>query len=85
MEKTIEAIKNLRRVLWERSMELESNIMGWEEETCGMDEETEEAQDLIHKTNLAYEELRLNDKLMEKLSLCGYCRMSDHNLCKLCG
>ena len=84
MEKTINAIKTLRETLMARSIELESLIMGLEEETCNMSEDTEEAQELIHKIGLAYEELRLNDNLMKKLSLCGYCQMSDHNLCKYC-
>lgn len=85
MEKTIAAIKTLRETLRARSAELEEIIMTLEEQTCSMSEETEEAQELIHQTNKAYKELRANDKLMQSLSLCEYCKASDHNLCNICG
>lgn len=88
MQDTINAILNLKNTLHKRSLELEELISELEELTCDMgaeEEETEEAQELIHKTNLLYQELRLNDKLMRELSLCEYCKLSDHNLCNICG
>lgn len=88
MEKTIEAIKTLRETLKARSVELEELILSLEEQTCGMspeEQETDEAQDLIHQTSRAYQELRANDKLMQNLSLCEYCKLADHNLCDICG
>lgn len=88
MEKTINAIKTLRETLRVRSIELEELILSLEEQTCRLspeEQETDEAQDLIHQTSRAYQELRANDKLMQSLSLCEYCKASDHNLCNICG
>ena len=88
MKETINAIMNLKNTLHKRSLELEELISELEELTCGMgaeEEETEEAQELIHRTGLLYQELRLNDKLMESLSLCEYCKLGKHNLCDICG
>lgn len=85
MEKTINTVKNLREILCARSAELEEIIMELEERTCSMMDDTEEAQELIHQTSRAYQELRANDKLMHSLNLCEYCKLSDHNLCDLCG
>lgn len=88
MEKTVNAIKTLRETLRARSAELEELILNLEEQTCGLspeEQETDEAQDLIHQTSRAYQELRANDKLMQSLTLCDYCKASDHNLCNICG
>ena len=90
MEKTVNAVKTLRETLWARSVELESLIMELEEKTCGLDpeeQETDEAQELIHKTSLAYDELRLNDKLLQAIDSmrCDYCRLDpDRRLCDFC-
>lgn len=88
MEKTVNAIMTLRETLRARSIELEELIMELEEKTCGMspeEQETDEAQELIHQTSRAYQELRANDRLMKSLTLCDYCKASDHNLCDICG
>ena len=84
MENTITAIKTLQETLRQRNAELEELILSLEEQTCSMNDETETAQDLIHQTAALYKELRLNDKLMNNLSLCEYCKLSDKPLCKLC-
>lgn len=85
MQESINTIKRLHEILRKRSIELEELIMELEERTCGMDEESEEAQELIHETGLAYQELRLNDRYIKELSLCDWCKLSDHNLCEVCG
>lgn len=87
MEKTVSAIKSLRETLRARSIELEELILSLEEQTCELspeEQETDEAQGLIERTNRLYRELRANDKLMNKLSLCEYCKLSDKPLCELC-
>lgn len=88
MQESINTIKRLHEILRKRSIELEELIMELEEQTCGItpeEEETEEMQELIHKTSLAYQELRLNDRYIKELSLCDWCKLSDHNLCEFCG
>ena len=88
MQDTINAIINLRNTLHKRNVELEELISELEELTCGMgaeEEESEEAQKLVRQTSLLYQELRLNDKLMSKLSLCEYCKLNDNSLCEYCG
>lgn len=90
MERTVNAIKNLRETLRTRSVELEELILSLEEQTCGLspeEQETDRAQDLIRKTSLAYDELRLNDKLMQAIDSmrCDYCRLDpDCRLCDFC-
>ncbi len=90
MKESIDAIMNLRELLRKRSIELEELIMELEEQTCGItpeEEETEEAQELIHKTSLAYQELRLNDRMREDIqrNLCDWCKLNpNQRLCDFC-
>lgn len=85
MEKTIEAIKTLRETLKNRSIELENLLECWEDRLCMIEEDNEESETLMKLCRDAYKELRANDKLMKSLTLCDYCKASDHNLCNICG
>ena len=85
MERTVNAIKTLRKTIMARSVELEDMLECWEDRLAMIEEETAEYEDLCKLCRDAYRELRTNDKLMENLSLCEYCKVSDHNLCDLCG
>lgn len=84
MEKTVTAILNLREILKARSVELENLMECWEDRLTMIEEDNEESDTLIKLCRDAYRELRANDKLMQSLSLCEYCKASDHNLCDIC-
>lgn len=85
MEKTVNAIKTLRETLRARSIELENLLECWEDRLAMIEEDNEESEDLMELCRDAYKELRANDKLMQNLSLCEYCKLSNHNLCNICG
>lgn len=85
MEKTVNAIKNLRETLRNRSIELENLLECWEDRLAMIEEDNEESETLMKLCRDAYRELRANDKLMKSLTLCDYCKASDHNLCDICG
>lgn len=85
MEKTINVIKTLRETLKTRSIELENLLECWEDRLAMIEDDNEESETLMKLCRDAYRELRANDKLMQSLSLCEYCKASDHNLCDICG
>lgn len=86
MENTVTAINNLRHFLKLRNNTIEMKLDLFESALmlCA-DDESDEAQDIIHQMSKLNREHDLNDKLMQDLSLCEYCKLSDRNLCDICG
>lgn len=84
MERTVNAIKTLRKTLTRRNDELENLLESWEDRLALAEEETAEYEDLCKLCREARSELRVNNKLLRELSLCDYCKLSDCNLCGDC-
>lgn len=85
MENTIIAINNLRHFMKLRNntIEMKLDLLESALMLCN-DEESDEAQDIIHQMSKLEKELHLNRKLLRELSLCDYCKLSDCNLCGDC-
>ena len=86
MENTVTAINNLRHFMKLRNntIEMKLDLLESALMLCA-DDESDEAQNIIHQMSKLEKELRLNKKLMSELSLCEYCKLADHNLCDICG